>query len=40
MPYLLVMSMNLSIICILNIKGADYCCIVSGISKSKAIYLI
>ena len=31
---LLIMSMNLSEIAILNIKGADYCCIISGISKS------
>ena len=25
---------------ILNIKGADYCCIISGISKSEAINLM
>ena len=31
--------MNLSNIAILNIKGADYCCIISGISKSEAINL-
>ena len=31
---LLMTSMNLSNIVILNIKGADYCCIISGISKS------
>ena len=33
---LLMMSMNLSGIAILNIKSADYHCIVSGISKSEA----
>ena len=32
--------MNLSDIAILNIKGANYCCIVSGISKSEAISLM
>ena len=32
--------MNLSNIAILNIKGADYCCIISGISKSEAINLM
>ena len=32
----LMMSMNLSDIAILNINGADYCCIISGISKSEA----
>ena len=37
--YLLIMSMNLKDIYILNIKNADYCCIISGISKSKAIKL-
>ena len=37
---LLMMSMNLSDIAILNIVGADYCCIISGISKSEAIKLI
>ena len=36
----LMMSMNLSNIAILNIKGADYCCIISGISKSEAINLM
>ena len=30
------MSMNLSDIAILNIKGSDYCCIINGISRSKA----
>ena len=34
------MSMNLSYIAILNIKGADYCCIISGISKSETIKLM
>ena len=28
--------MNLSDIAILNVKGSDYCCIISGISKSEA----
>ena len=37
---LLMMSMNLSDIAILNIKSADYCCIISGISKSEAISLM
>ena len=32
--------MNVSNIAILNIKCADYCCIISGISKSKAINLM
>ena len=30
---LVMMPMNLSNIAILNIKGADYCCIISGTSK-------
>ena len=34
------MSMNLSKIATLNIKGADYCCAISGISKCEAISLI
>ena len=34
---LLKMSMNLSDIAILSLKSADYCCIISGISKSEAI---
>ena len=34
------MSMNLSDIAILNIKGADYRCIISRISKSEAINLM
>ena len=37
---LLIMSMNLSNIAILNIKGSDYCCIISGISKNEAINLM
>ena len=34
---LLMMSINLSNIAILNIKGAVYCCIISKISKSEAL---
>ena len=34
------MSMRLSDNAILNSKSADYCCIVSGISKSEAINLM
>ena len=34
------MSIDLSDIAILNVKGADYHCIISGISKSKATYLV
>ena len=34
---ILMMSMKLSDIANLNIHGADYCCIISGISKSEAI---
>ena len=34
------MSMSLSDIDILDIKGADYCCIISGISKSEPINLM
>ena len=34
---LLMISMNLSDIAILNIKSADYCCIISEISKTEAI---
>ena len=33
-------SMNLSDIAILIIKGSDYCCVISGISKSEAINLM
>ena len=34
------MSMNLSNIAILNIKGADYRCIISGVIKREAINLM
>ena len=34
------MSMNLSDAAILNNKDSDYCCIISGISKSEAINLM
>ena len=37
---LLIMSVNLSDIAILNIKGSDYCCIISLISKNEAINLL
>ena len=37
---LLMMSINLSDIAVLNIKGSDYCCIVSLISKNEAITLM
>ena len=37
---LLIMSMNVSNITNLNIKGSDYRCIISLISKNKAINLI
>ena len=37
---LLMMSMNLSDIVILNIKGSEYCCIISGISKTKTTKLM
>ena len=37
---LVIMSMNLSNIAILNIKGAGYWCIISGISKHGAINLM
>ena len=33
------MSMNLRDINVLNNKGADYCCIIGGISKSEALIL-
>ena len=32
--------MNLSNIAILNIKGSNYLCIISGISKNEAIKLL
>ena len=34
------MSVNLSDIAILNIKGSNYCCITSLLSKNEAIKLI
>ena len=34
------MSINLSVIAILNIKNANFCCVISGISKSEAINLM
>ena len=34
------MSINLSDIAILNIRGSDYCCIISLISKNEAIKLM
>ena len=37
---ILMMSMNLSNIAFLNIKGSDYCCIVSEIRKLEAINLM
>ena len=37
---LIMMSTKLRDITILNIKGSDYCCIISGISKSEAINLM
>ena len=37
---LLMMSMNLSDIAILNIKGSDYRCIISLISKNEVINLM
>ena len=37
---LLMISINLSNIAIINIKGSDYCYIISGISKSEAIKLL
>ena len=37
---LLMMPMNLSDIAILNIKGFDYCCIISRISKNEAMNLM
>ena len=37
---LLMMPMHLSTISILNIKNADYRCIISGISKNEAINLM
>ena len=37
---LLIIFVNLSNITILNIHDANYCCIISGISKNEAIKLI
>ena len=37
---LLMISVNLSDIAILDIKGSDYCCIISLISKNEAISLL
>ena len=37
---LLMMSVNLSDIAILNIKGSHYCCIINGIGKNEAINLM
>ena len=37
---LLMMSINPSDIAILNIEGSDYCCIISGSSKSEPINLL
>ena len=34
------MSVNLSVIAILNIKGSDYCCIIRLTSKNEAVYLL
>ena len=34
------MSMSISDIALLNIRSADYCCIISVISKIKAINLM
>ena len=36
----LMVSMNLSDVAVLNIHNTDYCCIISGISKSGAINLM
>ena len=36
----LMMSVNLSVIAILNIKGSDYCCIIRLISKNEATNLL
>ena len=36
---LLMMSINLSNIAILNIKGSDHCCIISLVSKNRGINL-
>ena len=36
----LMMCVNLSDIAILNIEGAEYCCIINGISKNESIHLL
>ena len=36
----LLLSVNLSNIAILNVKGSDYCCIISLISKNEGINLM
>ena len=40
MSDLLMMSINLSNIAILNIKGSDYRCVISLINKNEAIKLL
>ena len=37
---LLMTSMNLHDIAVLNLKGSDYCCIISKIRKSEAMNLV
>ena len=37
---LLMMSMNLIDIALSNIKGANYCCVISRINKSEAVNLM
>ena len=37
---LLMMSVNLGEIAVLNIKGSDYCCIISLISKNDDLNLL
>ena len=37
---LLMMSVNISDIAILNLKGSDYCCIIGLISKNEIINLL
>ena len=37
---LLMMSINLSNIAYLNLKDANYCCVISGIGKSEAIKML
>ena len=40
MSYLLMMSVNFRDIAVVNIKGSDYCCIISLISKNDAVNLM